>query len=69
MSNLKFSVTVVETLEKELEIKASSSEEALSKIKERYEEQGVILSDDDWSSTTIRIFEEDSGALLKTESI
>jgi hypothetical protein len=69
VSNLKYLVTIVETLEKEIEIEASSSEEALSEIKEEYLCEDILLSGDDWSGTTIRIFEEGHGALLEIDSI
>lgn len=49
MKNYK--VTITETLEKEIIVKAKSFEDALSKVKERYRNERYVLDESDLTNT------------------
>ena len=52
-----FNVSVIETLQKEVEVSASSKEEALAKVEKMYRNEEVILCPDDFVETKFDVYE------------
>ena len=53
----KYKIEIKETLSKIIEIEASSSQEAIDKVKEMYRAEVIVLDSDDYVSTEIDEYE------------
>lgn len=51
---MKYTVEITETLQKFIEVKASSPEEAESLIRQRYNREEIVLEADSYISTKIQ---------------
>ena len=51
----KYKVTITETLQKEIEVEASSKEEAIYQIKQQYKNEEIVLSADDYVYTDFSV--------------
>ena len=52
---MKYKVEITETLQKTIEVDASSEQEALLKIKELYNTESIILDDTSYIDTEFKI--------------
>ncbi len=57
MNQKTFSIEVEETLSRTVEVKAESVEEAISKLKELYHNEEIVLSSEDHVSTEFKEIE------------
>ena len=46
-----YKIEITETLQRQIEVEASSKEEALKKIKEQYQNQEIVLNENDYVDT------------------
>ena len=56
MAKKKFQVCVKETLERVVDVKASSEQEALAKVEEMRRNEDIVLTADDFTGYEIFIF-------------
>ena len=55
----KYKVTITETLQKEIEVEASSKEEAIYQIKQQYKNEKIVLTADDYVYTDFNVIFQD----------
>lgn len=51
----KYKIEITETLQKQIEVMASSKEEALDLIKQQYQNEDIVLTADDHVNTSIEV--------------
>ena len=51
----KYKIEITETLQKQIEVMASSKEEALDLIKQQYQNEDIVLTADDHVNTSIDV--------------
>lgn len=51
---IKFKIEVQEYLSRTVEIEANNSDEALSKVKEQYQKEEIVLNAEDYVTTDIK---------------
>jgi len=56
---IKFKIEVQEYLSRTVEIEANNSDEALSKVKEQYQKEEIVLDAEDYVTTDITCFENE----------
>lgn len=54
----KYLVEITETLQKQIAVSASSREEAEQKVKERYRNEDIVLTEDDYIDTDFHVIKE-----------
>lgn len=54
----KYQVEINETLSRVVEIEAENESDAISKIKDLYRQEKIVLDSDDYLDTEIKIYEE-----------
>lgn len=54
----KYKITITETLKKELEIEAGSKDEAMDLVKEKYKNEEIILTADDFVDVDFKVKED-----------
>lgn len=53
-----YKIEITETLQRQIEVEASSKEEALKKIKEQYQNQEIVLNENDYVDTKYSYIEK-----------
>ena len=53
-----YKIEITETLQRQIEVEASSKEEALKKIKEQYQNQEIVLNENDYVDTEYSYIEK-----------
>lgn len=53
----KYKITITESLKKELEIEAVSKDEAMDLVKEKYKNEEIILTADDFADVDFKVKE------------
>lgn len=54
----KYLVEITETLQKQITVQANSREEAEQKVKERYDNEEIILNESDYVDTEFHVLKE-----------
>lgn len=54
----KYLVEITETLQKQITVSANSREEAEQKVKERYRNEDIVLTEDDYIDTDFHVIKE-----------
>lgn len=54
----KYLVEITETLQKQITVSANSREEAEQKVKERYDNEEIILNESDYVDTEFHVLKE-----------
>lgn len=54
----KYLVEITETLQKQITVSANSREEAEQKVKERYDNEKIILNESDYVDTEFHVLKE-----------
>ena len=54
----KYKVEITETLSRIVEVEAENKDSAVSKIKDFYRQEKIVLDSNDYLDTEIKIFEE-----------
>ena len=54
---MKYKIEITETLQKTIEVDASSEQEALLKIKELYNTESILLDDSSYIDTNFKVVE------------
>lgn len=53
-----YKIEITETLQKQIEVEASSKEEAIKKAKEQYQNQEIVLNENDYVDTEYSYIEK-----------
>lgn len=53
-----YKIEITETLQRQIEVEASSKEEALKKIKEQHQNQEIVLNENDYVDTEYSYIEK-----------
>lgn len=53
-----YKIEITETLQKQIEVEASSKEEAIKKTKEQYQNQEIVLNENDYVDTEYSYIEK-----------
>ena len=53
-----YKIEITETLQRQIEVEESSKEEALKKIKEQYQNQEIVLNENDYVDTEYSYIEK-----------
>lgn len=53
-----YKIEITETLQRQIEVEASSKEEALKKIKEQYQNQEIVVNENDYVNTEYSYIEK-----------
>ena len=54
---MKYTISIIETLERQIEIEAKTKEEALNKVKNKYDKEKIVLDSNDHVSTDFYLYE------------
>lgn len=55
---MKYKIEITETLQRQIEIEANSKEEAEKIAKQKYQNEEIVLSSDDYVNTSISVIEQ-----------